>query len=232
MRIPLDAKQFKLVRAWMAYSSHDEYGRFISYWVAFNALCAAKYEKDAFQPRADLDRRRSTGLSSVGTSAAPVSGTVKRDGASIRLVLDSPGPVNIRIAERYTEDIIFDSFARDYQGTFEAWLRNPNFDAAVDALRTAIGRGWSQHPYVVNMTKANDHRPEEMSYSEMKGKGVIVAWEDKGKLAQLKAVLYQVRNNIFHGEKVPGELNDDRIVKAATPVLAFICERLVPERPE
>ncbi len=52
------------------------------------------------------------------------------------------------------------------------------------------------------------------------------------KLAQLKSMLYQVRNSVFHGGKVPSDLNDDRIVKAATPVLALICERLVPEHPE
>ena len=231
MKIPLDSKQYRLVRAWMAYSAHDEYGRFISYWVAFNALCAAKYEKDAYLPRADLDQKKSTGLASVGESAAPVSGTVKRDGTSIRLALDSPGPVSIRIAERYSEDIIFDSFAKEYQSLYEEWLRDPAFGAAVDALRAAIGKG-RPRPYVVNMTRATEHRPDEMSYEDMKRGSVIVPWEAKAKLAQLKAVLYQVRNNIFHGEKVPGELNDDRIVKAATPVLAFICERLVPEYPE
>lgn len=32
-------------------------------------------------------------------------------------------------------------------------------------------------------------------------------------------MLHQIRCNVFHGEKIPGELNDDRIVNAATPVL-------------
>jgi hypothetical protein len=48
---------------------------------------------------------------------------------------------------------------------------------------------------------------------------VIVPFEAVGDLKQLKNALYQVRCNIFHGEKVPGNVNDDRITRTALPVL-------------
>ena len=38
-----------------------------------------------------------------------------------------------------------------------------------------------------------------------------------------------IRCNIFHGEKAPGVLNDDRIVKAATPVLRQLLEILLKQ---
>jgi hypothetical protein len=50
-----------------------------------------------------------------------------------------------------------------------------------------------------------------------------------GNLRQLKSVLYQIRCNVFHGEKAPGDVNDDRIVRAAHPVLDFIVRQLNPE---
>jgi hypothetical protein len=42
----------------------------------------------------------------------------------------------------------------------------------------------------------------------------IIILSEKNHLAIIKDVLYQIRCNIFHGEKTPGDLNDDRIVKS------------------
>jgi hypothetical protein len=56
-----------------------------------------------------------------------------------------------------------------------------------------------------------------------------VPFENYADLTQLKNVLYQVRCNVFHGEKVPGDVNDDRIVRAAYPVLLRIMQQLAPE---
>jgi|ERR1700686_7537 len=229
--IDLDDKQFRLVRAWMKYGAQDEYGRFISLWVAFNALCYAKYAAEAHQLRADLDLKKSSGLSAVQDKEVPASGTLSKDAERIKLHLDTPGPVTIKIVERYTEDVIFDRFATDYQTEYKAWLAGGIFRQHVDALFAAIAK--DQKHYIVNMAKANKHqlKPDSTQYKEMRAAGVIVAWEDTMKLSQLKSVLYQIRNNVFHGEKVPGEANDDRIVKVASPVLQFICERLTPEKP-
>lgn len=62
--------------------------------------------------------------------------------------------------------------------------------------------------------------------------GVIVPFEDPAKLDDLIKVLYQVRCNVFHGEKVPYDPNDDKIVKAAHPVLFFIVEKLAETLPK
>jgi hypothetical protein len=225
MRIPLDDKQTRLVRAWMSYGAQDDYGRFISLWVAFNALCYARYEKEAYQPRADLDRKKSSALADITAEGLEVTGTLSRQSDRVRLEVRQPSLL-IRIGERYTEDIIFDRFARDFQPEYEAWLTETEFGSAVDSFREAISR--HGHHYIVNMTKAEQHLPDEVPYAKMKAARVIVPWEDRNKLAQLKDVLYQVRNNVFHGEKVPGDLNDNRIVKAAAPVLRVICERAGP----
>lgn len=48
---------------------------------------------------------------------------------------------------------------------------------------------------------------------------------DRTNLSHLVTVLYQVRNNMFHAEKVPGDPNDDRIVRAARPVLDGVVKR-------
>lgn len=40
-------------------------------------------------------------------------------------------------------------------------------------------------------------------------------------------MLYQIRCNIFHGEKTPGDFNDDRIVKNALPLLRHIVDYLL-----
>ena len=55
---------------------------------------------------------------------------------------------------------------------------------------------------------------------------VIVLCE-KNDLTTLKNVLYQIRCNIFHGEKTPGDINDDRIVKSAFPILKYLVENLI-----
>jgi hypothetical protein len=53
----------------------------------------------------------------------------------------------------------------------------------------------------------------------------IIILCEQNDLKTIIKVLYQIRNNIFHGEKIPGEINDDRIVKSALPMLRFlICE--------
>ncbi len=41
--------------------------------------------------------------------------------------------------------------------------------------------------------------------------------------------MYQIRCNIFHGEKTPGDLNDDRIVKSSLPLLRYLVNKLVDD---
>ena len=59
-------------------------------------------------------------------------------------------------------------------------------------------------------------------------KNILVLFEDN-RLRTIKNILYQIRCNIFHGEKTPGGFNDDRIVKVARPVLQEINAYLIDE---
>lgn len=60
-------------------------------------------------------------------------------------------------------------------------------------------------------------------------KGIIFLCENFD-LKTIKNTLYQIRCNIFHGEKIPGDINDDRIVKSANPILNYIVEKLIHEQ--
>ena len=60
----------------------------------------------------------------------------------------------------------------------------------------------------------------------MSDKNIIISL-DKNNLKTIQKVLYQIRCNIFHGEKGPGDLNDDRIVRASNPVLDYIVKHLL-----
>ena len=75
--------------------------------------------------------------------------------------------------------------------------------------------------------RASEHDTNQ--YENLRGTSVIAIMEEPRELRQLKDVLYQVRCNIFHGEKVPGEPNDDRIASAALPLLSRFVEALVPK---
>ena len=58
-------------------------------------------------------------------------------------------------------------------------------------------------------------------------KKIVVPFDDFTKLSQVKRVLYQIRCNIFHGAKVPGEVNDDRITKCAIPILRRLVQMAI-----
>jgi hypothetical protein len=79
--------------------------------------------------------------------------------------------------------------------------------------------------FVINMAKSNSYKTEN-DIIELANKNIIILCEDNN-LKTIKNVLYQVRCNIFHGEKTPGDINDDRIVKNALPLLAYIVQNLI-----
>ena len=89
-----------------------------------------------------------------------------------------------------------------------------------DALKKPNGH------YVLNLSKkdSSDLASWDDKSIIAKSTNLLCSFHDIKRLSLLKSVLYQVRCNIFHGEKVPGDLNDDRIVKAAVPVLQKLLE--------
>lgn len=230
----LDHKQQRLIESWTRLADQagtDEYTRFLALWIAFNAYCYAHYAPQAHKERADL--RRARDLQGIPTDQQPITGTILRTNNRVKIDLEAPSTIRIVISERYTEDHIFNAFAEQHQDEYKQLLKNEIFQASIQALQEAIQKRPGEH-YVVNMAKAGQHRPES-NLRDLENRGIIVGFNDHQSLKQLKNVLYQIRCNIFHGEKTPGEPNDDRIVKAATPVLKAILEQALTEdgqRPE
>jgi hypothetical protein len=76
----------------------------------------------------------------------------------------------------------------------------------LDSLERGNGK------YVINMLKA-DKYDAGATIKELNQNGVIAAVSDPESLAEIVGVLYQIRCNVFHGEKAPGNVNDDCFVK-------------------
>ena len=70
---------------------------------------------------------------------------------------------------------------------------------------------------------------EKEDINKLLNQKILVLCEDNN-LDTIKNVLYQIRCNIFHGEKIPGDVNDDTIVKSANPVLKYILNYLINEQ--
>ena len=105
-------------------------------------------------------------------------------------------------------------------------LQEDDFLELVEGLRQALKKDDGNY-YVIDMSKVGQYN-REISYKELKNRNIIVPFEDTTKLKQLIDVLYQIRCNLFHGEKQPGVINDDRIVSSANPVLGAILVKLQP----
>jgi hypothetical protein len=224
-----DKRQARIIRAWLSRSrdtASDAYDAFIGLWIAFNAYCYGRYARLAHRNRADL--RNEAGLRSLSDAPTAAVGQIVREPSRVRLELTQPGRVVIVIRERYTEDIIFSQLAKDFRVTYLDWLKDIRFAAHVAAFHAALARN-GRH-YVVNMAVVDRYDPKNLD--ALANQGVIVPFEDPTKIDDLIDVLYQVRCNVFHGEKVPYDPNDDKIVKAAHPVLLFIVEKLAETLPK
>jgi hypothetical protein len=222
-----DLKQQRLIQSWIDFADRqnvDAYSQFIALWIAFNAACYGRYFKAANCRRANLSKGK--GLEKVPSEPTPIHGTIVRENDRFKLKVSEPGRIVITITDRYTEDTIFNEFAREFKEEYRLALGDEKFRLALDQLRDSLRK--NDRFYVINMARAAEHDLSQ-DFNDMKAKNVIVPF-DSSKLRQVKMVLYQIRCNIFHGEKVPGELNDDRIVKCAIPVLRRLLNFLFPGR--
>jgi hypothetical protein len=217
-----DKRQARIIRSWLSRSrgaASDAYDAFIGLWIAFNAYCYGQYAQAAHRNRADL--RNESGLRSLSGAPTAAVGQIVREPSRVRLELTQPGRVVIVIRQRYTEDIIFSQFAANFRDTYLDWLKDSRFAVHVATFHAALARN-GRH-YVVNMAAADRYDPANLD--ALANQGVIVPFEDPAKLDDLVDVLYQVRCNVFHGEKVPYDPNDDKIVEAAH-LFFFIVEKL------
>ncbi len=220
-----DDKQKKLIKAWsdLSSKSDDAYMAFMAEWIAFNAICYNLYFEKATIERANIDRKKSKleairQLGNQTITVLPQEVEVNLTSEKWTIDLSLPQRLFISVSNNYTEDFIFNEFVKDN----ESWYSNNKFDL-FNQLKKELTKG-NRH-YVINMAKANLY-DYESDVKMMADRNIIVLCEDNN-LKTLKNVLYQIRCNIFHGEKTPGDVNDDRIVKSALPLLRYIVVHLI-----
>lgn len=227
MKKYFDDKQKALINAWIsqATESSNEYLKFMSNWIAFNAICYNLFFEQAVMDRAELDRRKSK-LPRIKESiqqnneiqAQSTSITLKKE--RIEIDIKVPGRLNFSIKEKYTEDLIFEQFVKSYSDKID--VGHEIFQNLKESLKK------DDRFYVLNMARIKAYNQSE-DIDDQSNRNILVLCE-KNDLRTIKSVLYQIRCNIFHGEKIPGDINDDQILKSANPILDRINKYLIHEQ--
>lgn len=227
MKKYFDEKQKTLINAWIsqATESSNEYLKFMSNWIALNAICYHLFFEQAVMDRAELDRGKSK-LPKIKESvkqnteikAQSTSITLKKE--RIEIDIKTPERLNFSIKEKYTEDLIYEQFVKSYSN--KIIVGKEIFQNLKESLKK------DDRFYVINMARILAFDQSEDINVQSK-RNILVLCE-KNDLKTIKNVLYQIRCNIFHGEKIPGDINDDRIVKSANPILDLITRYLVNEQ--
>ena len=217
----MDHKQRRVIDGWMDRAAHegDPYFQFISLWIAFNALCYALYHAEANQQRANLRK-----YDRAVAEDCDLDGRVSLRADTVSVSTES-FRMSVTVGHKYTEDKIFSRWAKQMQTLYASALaENPSFASLIAALQNAIKK--PNGHYVLNLSRkdSSDVAGWDDSSIITKSANLLCSFHEVERLSLLKGVLYQVRCNIFHGEKVPGDLNDDRIVTAAAPVLQRLIE--------
>lgn len=224
----MDYRQEQIIKTWFdegVKAGFESYFCFISLWISFNAYCVAKCSIKANRRLAQINN--DSGFKKLSEDSIEITeGTILRKDGRYSIDIKQPGRVHIVIKEKFIESAVFDAFARDFCKDYLEMLKEDNFTEAVEKLYKALEKE-DGHSYVINMTKAGLYSLE-LSYKELKNRNIIIPFEDTTKLSQLINVLYQIRCNLFHGEKQPGVINDDKIVGSANPVLMAILVKLKP----
>ena len=227
MKKYFDDKQKTLVNAWItqASESSNEYLKFMSNWIAFNAICYNLFFEQAVMDRAELDRGKSK-LRKIKESvkqnndiqAQSTSITLKKE--RIEIDIKVPERLNFSIKEKYTEDLIYEQFVKSYSDKIS--VGHEIFQNLKESLKK------EDRFYVLNMARIQAYNESEDVDDQSKNNILVLC--EKNNLRTIKNVLYQIRCNIFHGEKIPGDINDDRIVKSANPILERITKYLIDEQ--
>ena len=175
--------------------------------------------------RAELDRRKSK-LRKIKESvkqnndiqAQSTSISLKKE--RIEIDIKVPERLNFSIKEKYTEDLIYEQFVKSYSDKIS--VGHEIFQNLKESLKK------EDRFYVVNMARIQAYNESEDVDDQSKNNILVLC--EKNNLRTIKNVLYQIRCNIFHGEKIPGDINDDRIVKSANPILERITKYLIDEQ--
>ena len=220
-----DEKQIGLINSWhnLSAKSEDPYMAFMAEWIAFNAICYNLYYEKAIIERANIDRSKSklsklnqrfTPSIDIEVQNAKVTGTAEKWSVDLSL----PERLYISVSTNYTEDIIFNEFVKDNQN----WYAN-NVTELFNEIKLALKK--NDRYFVINMAKSQNYNFKN-DIDELANKNIIILCEENN-LKTIKNVLYQIRCNIFHGEKTPGDINDDKIVRSALPLLKLIVTYLI-----
>ena len=223
-----DEKQIKIINSWHSLSekADDNYMAFMAEWIAFNAICYNLYSEKAVKKRANIESTRNQ-LNTitenlVHTKILSATETkIRSHNDKWKININFPdSKLSLSISEIYTEDIIFNEFVLDNENWYNEnhILSNNLFESLKDSLKK------DKRNFVINMAKSSWYS-ETLDIDEMSERNIVILCEDNN-LKTVKNVLYQIRCNIFHGEKTPGDLNDDRIVKSSLPLLRFLVTRL------
>lgn len=224
----MDYRQKEIFHTWFMQgvkNASKPYFGFISLWIAFNAYCVAKYSTKAKRLLAQLNNDRGFKQLS-GTTVEITEGLISENNGVYSIDIKQPGRIRLVVKERFIESAVFDAFTKDFASQYSKIIQHDaDFAEAVNALRETLRK--DEYFYVIDMSRHRDYN-SSLSYKELIERNIIVPFEDINNLVQLKNVLYQVRCNLFHGEKLPGILNDDRIVQAAYPILLAILVAIQP----
>ena len=95
----------------------------------------------------------------------------------------------------------------------------PEFNKVVENFKQALFKGHDGKHYIINMARIEDYQRIHNDKLNMDtlGPPIVYPFEDIHNLFDLKNVLYQVRCNIFHGEKVPAVLTTIGLLKPLIP---------------
>jgi len=223
-----DDKQKKLILSWhdLSEKSEDYYMAFMSEWIAFNAICYNLFYEKATLERADIDRKKSKIIKlqeMLNENPFFDLKDIKLEARDGKWSIDIryPERLFLSISKKYTEDMIFERYVDSYKKDLE---QSNELVGVFEDLKNALKKGNNRH-YVINMARIKDYKTSK-NIDEMAEQRIVILCETNG-LKTIKNVLYQIRCNIFHGEKTPGDMNDDRIVKSALPILKHIVNDLI-----
>ena len=233
-------RQSKVILTWykigIENQEKDYYMSFISYWISFNAICYNLYHKECISERANIDRKKSK-LKDLRKKLRNIS-DFKPDETTLKLSENDKLTVDIQsssrlffsIDRRYTEDLIYDKFVKDYVEWYDLEDTTLEFNSIKTSLEKHNFNNNQSRFYIKNMARIDDfiRMEKRVTLEELNNKNIIILCEDNS-LNIIKRVLYQIRCNIFHGEKVPGDLNDDSIAKGALPMLKLLIEKLIKD---
>ncbi len=224
-----DHKQQKLIKSWhkLSIDSNDPYTAFMAEWIAFNAICYNLFHEKATIERANIDRTKSRIdelIQKLNLRSGISDGTasIERKNDKWNVELHFPEKLFFSVSRKYTEDIIFDLFVKQYKEWYS--IDSSSTLQMFESLKNSLYKGNGRH-YVINMARIKEYHSIP-DIDELNRRHIIVLCEIN-ELKTIKNVLYQVRCNIFHGEKVPGEPNDDRIVTSALPLLNFLVINMI-----